>query len=378
MTKFPKAVPTLTDGTVALRAHRADDVPALVEQATDPLMVEWTTVPVPSTEETARDFATKVIPAGWRDGSAWAFAVEVRDASGAPRFAGTVELRDRGDRRAEIAYGAHPWARGRGVMERACRLLLEWGFTARRLETVIWWANKGNWASRRLAWRLGFSTDGVLRHWLPQRGELLDAWVGVLVAGDPREPRSPWLEAPRIDGPTVTLRPFGPDDAPRIVEACRDEQTAYWLAGLPSPYEKEDALTYIEGHPEQHASGSGVTWAVVDPATDLAVGSIGLFDLSRGRRAEVGFWTHPEARGRGVMTAAVRLVARHAFVPVEDGGLGLRRLVVLHSEGNVGSQRVIERNGFVRVGRERDAATLRDGRVVDHLVYDLLADEFRP
>ena len=65
---------------------------------------------------------------------------------------------------------------------------------------MIWWANQGNWASRRLAWRLGFSCDGALRRWLPQRGALLDAWVGVLLHGDPREPATPWLDVPRIDG----------------------------------------------------------------------------------------------------------------------------------------------------------------------------------
>jgi RimJ/RimL family protein N-acetyltransferase len=340
-------------------------------------MVEWTTVPVPASEDSSRDFATKTVPSGWAQGSAWAFAVEALDDQGRPRFAGTVELRDREERRAEIAFGAHPWARGRGLMERACRLLLEWGFTEKRLETVIWWANKGNWASRRLAWRLGFSCDGSLRHWLPHRGELLDAWVGVLLAGDERSPRGPWFDVPRIDGPTVSLRSFDRRDIGRIVEACRDERTAYWLSGLPSPYTSDDAVAYLDMRAEQQATGQGLHWAVVDPVTDELLASVALSDVRPGRHAEVGYWTHPAARGRGVMTAACRLAVRHAFVPVEDGGLGLRRLAVLHAEGNTGSQRVIERNGFVPVGRERGAARLGDGRVVDNLVYDLLAEEFR-
>jgi RimJ/RimL family protein N-acetyltransferase len=262
-------------------------------------------------------------------------------------------------------------------MERACRLLLEWGFTEKRLETVIWWANKGNWASRRLAWRLGFSCDGSLRHWLPHRGELLDAWVGVLLAGDERSPRGPWFDVPRIDGPTVSLRSFDRRDIGRIVEACRDERTAYWLSGLPSPYTSDDAVAYLDMRAEQQATGQGLHWAVVDPVTDELLASVALSDVRPGRHAEVGYWTHPAARGRGVMTAACRLAVRHAFVPAEDGGLGLRRLAVLHAEGNTGSQRVIERNGFVPVGRERGAARLGDGRVVDNLVYDLLAEEFR-
>ena len=50
-------------------------------------------------------------------------------------------------------------------MSRALRVLLAWGFApvaegGRGLETVVWLANRGNWASRRLAWSVGFSFDG--------------------------------------------------------------------------------------------------------------------------------------------------------------------------------------------------------------------------
>ena len=167
---FPDDVPTLTDGIVTLRAHHEGDLDALLEQAADPLMVEWTTVPVPSTPQTSRHFATEIVPAGWREDQAWAFAVEALDYDGVARFCGTVELRSEGERRAEIAYGAHPWARGRGVIVRALDLLLDWGFEQKDLRTVIWRANRGNWASRKVAWRLGFSFDGTIRQWLPQRG----------------------------------------------------------------------------------------------------------------------------------------------------------------------------------------------------------------
>ena len=115
-------------------------------------------------------------------------------------------------------------------MERALRLLLDWGFREKDLATVIWLANVGNWASRRLAWKLGFSFEGTLRQWLPHRGELRDAWAGTLLAGDPREPQGRWIDDAVLDGPGVRLRPFREEDAARVVEACRDERTQRWLA----------------------------------------------------------------------------------------------------------------------------------------------------
>jgi len=372
---FPDDVPVLTDGVVTLRAHRPEDADAVFEQCVDPVSQQWTTVPVPYTLADARSFVTEHADSAWANRT-WMFAVEVEDESG-PRFCGTVELRDEGARRAEIAYGAHPWARGRGIITQALELLLAWGFDDRGLETVIWWANRGNWASRRTAWRLGFSCDGTLERWLPQRGDLLDAWVGVLHADERRAPRHPWLVAPRITGEKVRLRPFRPADASRIVEACRDERTAYWLGQMPSPYPRVDAEAYLEGRMTQLANGSGMSWAVAEPRTDELIASISLFDLKPGREAEIGYWTHPASRGRGVMTSACGLAVRHAFTPAAQGGLGLQRLIVFAAEGNSASRRVIEANGFVQVGRERRGTRLRDGSLVDTACYDLLVEDYR-
>jgi RimJ/RimL family protein N-acetyltransferase len=373
--RFPDDVPTLTDGVVTLRAHRPADAEAVLEQCTDPLSIEWTTVPVPYTREDAERFVGEAARHSWEGGS-WMFAVEADD-EGTPRFCGTVELRDLRQGRAEIAYGAHPWARGRGIMHRALDLLLSWGFEQQGLRVVLWMANRGNWASRRAAWRLGFSCDGTLPRWLPQREELLDGWIGVLHADDERAPRTAWLDIPRIEGSRVVLRPWRLEhDADAVVEACSDERTAYWLGNMPSPYTRDDAREYLLGRGERAAGGDAVGWAVADPATDAVLGSVTLFDLKPGREAEIGYWTHPDARGRGVMTEACGLAVAHAFTAADEGGLGLRRLLVFAAEDNTASRHVIEANGFELVGRERRGTELRDRTLVDTACYDQLVEEW--
>jgi RimJ/RimL family protein N-acetyltransferase len=373
--RFPDDVPVLTDGHVTLRAHRPEDAEGTYEQCTDPVSQRWTTVPVPYSLSDAHGFVTQVVPRGWLEGR-WAFAVEAPDDMGRPRFCGTVELRDEGNRRAEIAYGAHPWARGRGVVDRALRLLLEWGFHEQRLRTVIWWANRGNWASRRAAWRLGFSLDGTLERWLPQRGDLLDAWVGLLHVDDARQPRHEWLSVPALRADDVVLRPFREDDAPRVVEACGDERTQRWFWRLPDPYTLDDARAYVQGRFEQLALGEGIAWAVADPAGDVLLGSIGVHDLQPGREAELGFWAHPDARGRGLMRQACAAVVRHALTAHDDGGLGLARVYVEHADGNTASEHVIRSTGFTQVSRQRRALRVRDGSLVDAIGYDVLAEEY--
>jgi RimJ/RimL family protein N-acetyltransferase len=373
--EFPCDVPTLISGPVTLRAARPEDAEGVVEQCRDPLSIRWTTVPLGYTRKDALDFLTRGIPEGWQTGSAYTFVVEVTGDDGVPRFAGTISLRDEGDRRAEVAYGAHPRARGRGAMVTAVRLLLEWGFAEGGLRTVIWQANTGNWASRKLAWRLGFTFGGELRKWLPQRGELIDGWVGTLCAGDPMEPTHPWFDVPRIVGSQVVMRRHVPADLDRMVEGAADPVLKRWLGHFPQPYAVEHAEQFVDTSLERQARGEGLDWTLADPDTDELLGNVGLFRVERGYEAEVGYWLHPSGRGRGVATEAVRLALRHAFLPPEVGGLGLARVRAVVAVGNEASQRVLERAGMSLQGRARRVCPLADGVMGDGLVYDVLAEE---
>jgi RimJ/RimL family protein N-acetyltransferase len=372
-------VPTLTDGVVTLRAHREEDVEPIVEQSRDPLSVRWTRVPVPFGPDDARRFVRDAMPGGWASDQEWGFAVEAALDGEAGRYAGTVSLRNEGPGRAEIAYGSHPWVRGRGVIDRALRLLLDWGFSpadagGRDLETVIWWAEQGNWASRKSAWRLGFPCDGTVRRWLEERDGLVDCWVGTLTRDDPREPRTAWLETPTLDLGPVRLRPLLEGDDSRVTEACRDETQAYWIGAIPAPFGDHDARDWREGRVEAAASARSVTWAIADP-DDVLLGVVNVFRLGeRHGEGELGYWLHPDARGRGVARTAARAAARHALIAVEDGGLGLNRLRLTSAVENAPSRRVAEAVGFTFVGIERRGTICRDGPH-DSAVYDLLPGE---
>lgn len=381
--RFPQDVPTLTDGVVTIRAHRPDDAPAVLEQCLDPVSRQWTTVPLDYTRADADRFVRDVAPAAWRTEAELMFAVEAVDTSGGAggeaggvrRFAGTISLRDEGDDRAELAYGSHPWVRGTGVMERAVRLLLDWGFEERGLRTVIWWANRGNWASRKLAWRVGFTVETGLHDWLPQRGRLLDAWVGTLRAEDPRRPTHRWLDAPRLAAEGLVLRAPAERDLTRVVEYASDPLTRRWLGHIPQPYGDADARAWLEDLTERHARGTAVTWTVADPVSDLLMGVVNVFDLSASGTGELGYVLHPEGRGRGLCRRAARLALRHAFVDTEDGGLGLVKVRALAAEGNLASRAVLDDLGFVQQGRERLAARVENDTLADAAVYDVTPSE---
>ncbi len=98
--------------------------------------------------------------------------------------------------------------------------------------------------------------------------------------------------------------------------------------------------------------------------------------MSRGS-AEVGYWTHPDARGHGLMTEAVGLLAQHAFASADASGLELHRLFVRIAAANSGSLQVALRNGFVHTGSERRSEILGDGSYTDMVLLDLLRNEWK-
>lgn len=112
------------------------------------------------------------------------------------------------------------------------------------------------------------------------------------------------------------------------------------------------------------AEGEAATFAICNTA-EHCVGHV-FVNLTTSRRAGIGYWLLPEARGKGLATRAVRLTARWALHE-----LGLARLGLFAEPSNLHSQRVAERAGFHREGVLRSWAEI-DGRRVDYAVFSLL------
>jgi RimJ/RimL family protein N-acetyltransferase len=179
-------------------------------------------------------------------------------------------------------------------------------------------------------------------------------------------------DPPLSDG-VVTLRPWGaPGDVEAITAACNDRAIAEFLDLIPSPYTEDDARTYIAMCRQGWADGTLTNFAIADPETDEAVGSIGVrwTEPDQGV-AEVGYWVAPQARGRGLCTRAVRLVSRWLITQHE-----LERVQLRADEQNVASRKVAENAGFKQEGVLRSSRfNPRLGRRVDFVMYSLLPDE---
>ncbi len=146
----------------------------------------------------------------------------------------------------------------------------------------------------------------------------------------------------------VRLRPHEPGDTADLVEACRDPQTIRWTT-VPVPdggYTLSDAQSFLELVATGWADGDRLTWAIEAErgGRPRFCGSIHLLDEGAGR-AEVGFLLHPAARGRSLMSSALRLVRDQAL-----GVAGFEAVCWRSLPGNWASRRAAAAAGSSSTG----------------------------
>ena len=173
-----------------------------------------------------------------------------------------------------------------------------------------------------------------------------------------------------ISDGSVRLRLRADADTPAIVAACQDPEIARWTR-VPDAYDEAAAAEWAAESSRQQAAGEGIHVLIVDETDDL-LGSMGVQGLNRAeRRCGLGYWLAPEARGRGVMTGAVRLMSDWVLetLPVD-------RIEIAIQQENHASRAVAERAGYTFEGVLR-SHTLIKGRRRDMAVYSLLRGELR-
>src|SRR5690606_16875254 len=131
------------------------DVDAIVRHCRDEKVRRWTTVPDPYYRADAEEFV-KLVDDAWAAGKAVNWAVRNPEDR---EVLGMVGLNLDGHGSGEIGYWMGREGRGRGLTTTAVRLVIDYAFAPEGLglQRILWYAHVGNWASRRLVWRLGFT-----------------------------------------------------------------------------------------------------------------------------------------------------------------------------------------------------------------------------
>ncbi len=346
----------ITAGRLHLRPWQPGDVDGLQRLLDDPEVARWTPHPSPYRTSDAAD-RIAADAAHWAAGTRAELAV--LDATSA-ELLGTAGLYRLAGTQAEVGWVTSARARGRGIAGEAVGAVCRWGFGALALHRIEARVGVGNWASRRVAEKVGLSVEGTARGGAGDE----DLWVFSRLAGEPDRDTSRLPAYPdRTDG-VVTVRRWRSSDAPEVARACADPEIGRWLP-VPVPYTLEVAHGYVDGTvPTEWFEGMVANCAVTDAVDGGLLGAVGL--TVRGTVGEVGYWVAPWARGRAVAGRAARLHADWGFE-----ALGLARVELLADVANHASLRTAEKAGWVREGVARAVrpAPRDPARRVDMVVH---------
>jgi RimJ/RimL family protein N-acetyltransferase len=169
----------LRDDEVVLRPWTENDVPELVSAGNDPEIQHWIPViPRPYTEADALAFVRGEVTPQQHE----SFAITWKGS-----VVGAIGMTPGESKNASIGYWCVPEARGRGFTTRALRLVCRWALDERELERLELITDPENKASQRVAEKVGFSREGVLRsHLLHPDGRRRDSVMFSLLPGELR------------------------------------------------------------------------------------------------------------------------------------------------------------------------------------------------
>lgn len=157
----------------------------------------------------------------------------------------------------------------------------------------------------------------------------------------------------------VTLRATSAADLPALFEIQLDPEGRR-MAAFTDPRTNFDLAAYRSKWHRLFEDPTVVTRTVL--VGGEIVGSVGCFEYEG--EVEVTYWVRKDHWGRGIATAA--LAGLLCAIPQ-------RPLFGRVAADNVGSARVLERNGFVRIGEENSYADARDAEIQE-LIYRLDAE----
>jgi RimJ/RimL family protein N-acetyltransferase len=157
----------------------------------------------------------------------------------------------------------------------------------------------------------------------------------------------------------LRLRPFSPEDAPRIFALSEEEGLRRWL---PDQVYRDQAhaaevVAALAAHAARGPDPRARPYVLAIEHAGRVVGHVGL-SPARGS-VEIGYAVELRLQGQGLATEAVTALSGWGLT-----ALGLAEILGIVAADNLPSRRVLEKSGFVRDAGVDPSAMLVHRRVV--------------
>lgn len=166
-----------------------------------------------------------------------------------------------------------------------------------------------------------------------------------------------------LKGENVYFKPLSTDDAVEIHSYASDEDVSRFI-GWPLMKTLTETHDYIEEMLKRESAGTHLYASVVLKSTQEIIGTAMIFNFDHeAKHAEIGYVFHKNYWGKGYGTETTALMNDFAF-----DLLKLHKLHARVADANIGSIRVLEKNGFKLEGRIEDYFFI-DGSYYDEMLF---------
>lgn len=176
---------------------------------------------------------------------------------------------------------------------------------------------------------------------------------------------------PILETERLTLRQVTQEDADNLLVYLSDVDVMKYY-GLEPFKSINDAFDEISWYQSIFEKGTGIRWGITLKEQDEIIGSCGFFNkVAQHHRAEIGFELSKEHWGKGIASEAIKTVLYYGFEQMD-----LQRIEALIEPPNITSQKVVERQGFIREGLLRNYE-YTCGKFDNLYMYSLLKQDYQ-
>ncbi|MEI7594758.1 MAG: GNAT family N-acetyltransferase [Bacteroidota bacterium] len=116
------------------------------------------------------------------------------------------------------------------------------------------------------------------------------------------------------------------------------------------PFKEEtSAQRFIDWYHNRFEQNLAIRWGITLKNSSLIIGTIGFNNYTKNHRANIGYDLHPDYWNNGYITEALEPVIQFGFEKLE-----INRIEAEVMQGNIASEKVLEKAGFYREGILRD------------------------
>jgi [ribosomal protein S5]-alanine N-acetyltransferase len=164
-----------------------------------------------------------------------------------------------------------------------------------------------------------------------------------------------------LEGEKISFKALSTTDVQEIHNYASDKEVSRFI-GWSLMTTLNETSEQIETMVKREVAGSHLYASIVQKSTQTIIGTAMIFNFDQeANQAEIGYVFHRDQWGKGFGTECVALMSDFAFE-----SLHLHKLHAIVVDANIGSARILEKNGYVLEGK------LRDHFFIDEKYYNAL------